>query len=150
MPQLIGAGIQPVHLPAPGPAGIGQHVSIPPVALGFAGIQVSGAAHRQAGHVRNRRAPPCRHGEGELGDRAPLAGHQPQRAMPGGPVQQRLQGRLIVDHGPGEQPLALIVRHIGQVLLLADIQPDSRLPPAGLSHRHTLLRVPKSPAWEGR
>jgi hypothetical protein len=58
--DLIRAGIEPVDLLAPGAAGVGQHVGIAAVGLGLAGVQVGGAAHHQARHIRHRRAATAR------------------------------------------------------------------------------------------
>ena len=41
--------------------------------------------------------------------------------------KQRPQVRLVVGHAPGEQPLPVIVQNIGEVLTLADIQPDPHI-----------------------
>jgi hypothetical protein len=44
--QLIGAGIQPVHLLAPGPASISHDVSVAAVRLRLTGVQVGGAGEQ--------------------------------------------------------------------------------------------------------
>ena len=119
--QLIGAGIQPVHLLAAGPAGIGQHVRVAPVGLGLTGIQIRGPAHHQARNIRHRHSPPGRERQRELGDRAGLVDHQARRPMRGGAVQQGFQVRLIVGDSAGEQPLPVVIQDISEVLLLADV-----------------------------
>ena len=149
--QLVGAGVEPVDLLAPGAGGIGEHVGVAAVGLGLARVQVGGAAHHQARHIGHRRAPPGGDRQGELGDRAGLVDHQPRRAVPGGPVQQRLQVGLVVGDGPGEQPLAVVVEDLGEVLVLADVQPDPHIHLLRCGHRRPFLH---SSAWsaarEGR
>ena len=135
--ELVGAGIEPVHLFASGPAGIGDHVGVAFVGLGLARIQVGGPAHHQPRHVRHRQLSASSHGQGELSDRAGLVDHQSGRAVLGGPVQQRLQGGLVVDQAAGEEPLASVVEDLGEVLLLADVQPDP----------HVHLAPAWPPAW---
>src|SRR5690349_19376452 len=44
--------------------------------------------------------------------------------MLGGPVQQRLQISLVAVHGPAEQPLALVIENVGEMCLLAGVQPN--------------------------
>ena len=81
--QLIGAGVEPVHLLAPGPAGVGQHVGVAPVGLGLTGIQIRGAAHHQARHVRHRHARAGRRPPGRAG-RSSRAGRSPGPACHAG------------------------------------------------------------------
>ena len=89
-------------------------------------------------------------GQDQLGDRAGLVDHQPGGAVLAGPVQQRLQGGLVVDDRSGEEPLAVVVEDLGEVLLLADIQPDPHVHLLRCGHHLLLLVARRSPAREGR
>jgi len=84
-------------------------------------------AHSRARHIRHQRAPAGSDREGELGDRARLVDHQPRRPAPGSPVLQAFQVRLVVSHGTGEQALPFVVEAAGEVLALANIQPDPHI-----------------------
>ncbi len=111
--QVIRAGIQPVDLLAPGPAGIGQHVGIAAVGFGLARIQVGGTAHHQPRHIRHRhtaagRPPPVRAGRSSLAGRSPgpvsRAGRHGPAAPPGPPDRWPRPGRTAAPrHCPGHR-----------------------------------------------
>ena len=54
--EFVVAGVEPVHLVAPGAAGVGQHERIAAVGLGLTRVEVGGTAHHQTRHVRHRHA----------------------------------------------------------------------------------------------
>ena len=80
--QLVVTSVEPVHLMAPGAAGVGEHEGVTTVGLGLARIEVGGAAHDQPGHVRDRHTEACSDGEHEAGERAGLVDDQ-GRVHPG-------------------------------------------------------------------
>ena len=149
--QLIRAGVQPVHLLAPGPAGVGEDVGVAPVGLGLAGIQVRGAAHHQARHIRHRDAPAGGDRQGELGDRAGLVDHQARRPMPGSAVQQRLQVRLALATARANSRSPSLSRTSAKCSLLPTSSPTHTSTCPGCGH---LMPLPARSAWsharEGR
>jgi hypothetical protein len=118
---LIRARIQPVHLLAAGPAGVSDDERVPLAGLCLARVEVSRPAHRQSRDVGHRDLPAGGDGQGELGDRAVLAGHQAGGAVLAGPLQQCPQRCLVVGHPAAEDPLTGVVEDLREVVLLADV-----------------------------
>jgi hypothetical protein len=119
--QLIRAGIEPVDLPAPGPAGVRDDERVPLAGLGLARVQVRCAAHYQARDIRHRYLPADGDRQRELGDRARLLDHQAEGPVLAGPVNKRLQRSLVVGHPAAEYPFPG-VENVREVVLLTDIQ----------------------------
>ncbi len=123
--QLVGAGVEPVHLFAPGPAGVGDDERVPLVGLRLAGVQVGRSAHHQPRHIGHRHLPALGRRPGRAG-RSSRAGRSPSPTVPCSPARsnKRLERGLVVDHAAGEDPLAVVIEDLGEMLFFADIEPD--------------------------
>ena len=133
--QLVAADIEPVDLTAAHASGVRDHERIAAVGLGLTRIQVRSTAHHQAGHIGDRHAALTSDRDSELRDRAGLVDHQPRRSMPGGPFQERIEVGFVVADRPSEDRLAAVVEDIGEVLFLADVQPDPHIHIFRCDHR---------------
>ena len=151
--QLIGAGIQPVHLPAPGPAGVRD------ARRHHAGRS---SPHRDTGPRRGAspgpaHTPPARRGgprpPGRAGRSSP-AGRSPAPACPApaGPVQERLQiapGRSPTARANSRSPASS--RTSAKCSLLPTSSPTHTSTCPGCGHlRPFLARAAWSPVREGR
>jgi hypothetical protein len=61
--------------------------------------------------------------------------------MPGRPIEQGLQVRLVVANSADEQRLPVIVEDIGEMLVLPDIEPDPQIHRPGNGHPHPFLHT---------
>ena len=132
--QLVVAGVEPVHLTAPGAAGVGEHEGVATVGLGLARVEVGGAAHHQSGHVGNRNAPASSDREHEARERAGLVHDQCRAANRRRAVEQGLDLRLVVGDGSGEEWRTRGVKHVGEVLRLPDVEADPHVDVVGRTH----------------
>jgi len=114
----------PVHLLASGASGIRDHVRVAAVGLSLTRIQIRRSAHHQTRNVCHRHTLLAGYRQSELGDRAGLVYSQRRHPVAGGPFQDRFQGGLVVAQRDREKPVAVIVEDFGEVLFLADVQPD--------------------------
>ena len=132
--QLVVAGVEPVHLTAPGAAGVGEHEGVATVGLGLARVEVGGAAHHQSGHVRNRDVSASGDREHEARERAGLVHDQRRGPEACGAIEQGLYVRLVVGDGSGEERRARGVEHVGEVLRLPDVEADPHIDVVGHTH----------------
>ena len=132
--QLVVAGVEPVHLTAPGAAGVGEHEGVAAVGLGLARVEVGGAAHHQSGHVRNRDVSASGDREHEARERAGLVHDQRRGPEACGAIEQGPYVRLVVGDGSGEEWRARGVEHVGEVLRLPDVEADPHIDVVGHTH----------------
>ena len=89
---------EPVHPRLVDAGGVCDHETVTPVGLGFSGVELGRSTHHQPWHISDRDASAASDRDRERPDRAGLVDHQSGNAVLTGPVQQRLQGGLVVHH----------------------------------------------------
>ena len=107
--------------------GLGDDVGIPRVGLGFSGVQVGDASHRQPRQVRYQHAFCTGHRNRKCSHRGGLIHDKQDLAVFFELSDQRSQFRLVVGQGTVQKTFTLAIQCDGMMRSLADVDTDEDL-----------------------